>query len=314
VWTIPGQPWDCGLLQPHPDACHVNGGQATPSRLLITGGRAPLGLHLVPKPLDEVALLLTLPGLVPHLRAALPRRNHCSPAPRLDEVHQCFWLPKPFSPITTGKGTGCTSVSAWVTSASCPSVRTSVTDKPWPLTAAWIVVPKPPRRRPRASAAALPAFGVRADARRIQDQPLLVRSCTAATTLCQTSLSAQRLKRFQTWYQVPKRCARLRQGAPVLALHNPASPIKRISLAVMQGVSRFAWQAVLGPLREWVGDGRAWVAGSGPPWPTHWVRQALNVTKLPSNCPHDLANRPRTPSPPPVTTAWAAAANLEDHG
>src|SRR5260370_16531577 len=56
--------------------------------LLIAGGHAPVMLDLVPKPLDQVAVLVPVPVVVPLLGAILPGRDHRRTAVSLDEVHQ----------------------------------------------------------------------------------------------------------------------------------------------------------------------------------------------------------------------------------
>ncbi len=60
-------------------------------------------------------------------------------------------------------------------------------------------------------------------------------TCRVSNTRCQIPLGAQRLQRFQTLYQLPKRSGRSRQGAPDLAIQRTASTNKRLSWAVTPG-------------------------------------------------------------------------------
>src|SRR5262249_5182724 len=71
-------------------------------------------------------------------------------------------------------------------------------------------------------------------------------SWRASKTRCQTPLRAQRSKRRQTEFQLPKRSGRSRQGAPVLAIQKTASTNRRLSLAA------FPWRPGRPGSRSWI--------------------------------------------------------------
>src|SRR5262245_48403960 len=100
--------------------------------------------------------------------------------------------------ICAPAGTAPSSRLAWLTSASWPALRWTLTGSISPLTAAWILVPQPPRLLPRACSACPPvpsAFfgaggvGVGADDGGVEDEPLQILVLEGAEELAPDALA-----------------------------------------------------------------------------------------------------------------------------
>ncbi len=90
MWPIPGQSGQSGLLIDCHEGGHLNEGPKVSNGLFVAGGHAPVVVDLVPKALDQIAILRPLSVVGPRLRCVLPARDHRFAATRRDEVYQLF--------------------------------------------------------------------------------------------------------------------------------------------------------------------------------------------------------------------------------
>src|SRR5262249_35443439 len=107
-------------------------------------------------------------------------------------------------------------------------------------------------------------------------------SCRSWKIRCQRPFCAQRLKRFQTLFQLPKRSGRSRQAAPVLASHSTASMNRRLSWAVTPGAPALPGSRVLMRSKSW--SLMAWRGGMASP---HVAVLAITIPAA-DDCPHAL--------------------------
>ena len=129
-------------------------GEEVLALFLVPGRHSPVMLRLGPEAFDQVSVLVSCPiGLSRRLRVR-PAGHRGLAALVFHCGHDCvevrfFFKSRMFCPRSRSRMSD-RSISgfACVTSVAWPGVRVSSTGSPSPFTAAWILVPNPPRQRP----------------------------------------------------------------------------------------------------------------------------------------------------------------------
>src|SRR5262245_17841740 len=233
------------LPQKDHDGGDVDEGQEVAGGLLVAGGHAPELLDLVPEALRQVAVLVALLVDLALLLARAQRRDDRLGAPRLDLLDQRLLVVALVGddhleghPLDQRARLGNVGL--------LPGGQDDPDRQPQPAD------PGVDLGGEAAAAAAeglllLPACAVSPffapAASRWARMMVEARishsrsgSCSASKAFPQTPFRAQRSKRLQAEFQLPKRSGRSRQGAPVLPIQRMASTKRRLSLARCPGV------------------------------------------------------------------------------
>ncbi len=193
-------------------------------------GHPPVALHLGPKTLHQVPILVALPVVRPLHLPVLPRRNHGLAAARLDGLHHGLAVVAPVGDHhlewhVPDQRLGLGHVGRLARRQHQLHRQPQAVDGDVDLgpeaapTAAQRLLVLAPRPVAFFSAPAAQGWARMTVESRISHSRS--GSCRASNSSRQVPFRAQRSKRFQTEFQLPKRSGRSRQGTPVLAHHGP---------------------------------------------------------------------------------------------